>query len=271
MGKQGMLTEPKIMFAILFWLTVHCNLIFLWQWRPYLSESLINACFALIVWKGVFRLSLIKGKFPNILRLILLISLGSIRALIKSSMMPTLEQYRPSILASLKFSKLTLRTVAPQFTGHCGIGMGFRLNLLVLAQWAAEKIFFAWQLFVVDVATRKVCGSVAWLEHKCKGFYLVLDICLFWNRNKLTAYIQSCVFREGKPIWRTHFHFQCLKIWDQATISNVGDVRLGSFSGSIVGASMADCGSKLVKRVKVPILVRKVKPTTSYDIKKVIA
>jgi len=51
----------------------------------------------------------------------------------------------------------------------------------------------------------------------------------------------------------------------------VGDVRLGSFSGSIVGASMADCGSKLVKRVKVPILVRKVKPTTSYDIKKVIA
>ena len=28
-----------------------------------------------------------------------------------------LEQYRPVILASLKFSKLTLGTVAPQFTG----------------------------------------------------------------------------------------------------------------------------------------------------------
>lgn len=32
-------------------------------------------------------------------------------------MEPILEQYRPVILASLKFSKFTLGTVAPQFTG----------------------------------------------------------------------------------------------------------------------------------------------------------
>uniref|UniRef100_A0A7N0TZC8 Uncharacterized protein n=1 Tax=Kalanchoe fedtschenkoi TaxID=63787 RepID=A0A7N0TZC8_KALFE len=37
--------------------------------------------------------------------------------LIRASVEPVLEQYRPIILASLKFSKLTLGTVAPQFTG----------------------------------------------------------------------------------------------------------------------------------------------------------
>ncbi|XP_022728623.1 synaptotagmin-5-like isoform X2 [Durio zibethinus] len=36
--------------------------------------------------------------------------------LIKTSVEPVLEQYRPIILASLKFSKFTLGTVAPQFT-----------------------------------------------------------------------------------------------------------------------------------------------------------
>ncbi|XP_050126136.1 synaptotagmin-5-like [Malus sylvestris] len=37
--------------------------------------------------------------------------------LIKTSVEPMLEQYRPVILSSLKFSKFTLGTVAPQFTG----------------------------------------------------------------------------------------------------------------------------------------------------------
>ncbi|URD76026.1 C2 domain [Musa troglodytarum] len=37
--------------------------------------------------------------------------------LIRNSVEPVLEQYKPAILASLKFSKLTLGTVAPQFTG----------------------------------------------------------------------------------------------------------------------------------------------------------
>ncbi|KAL8130007.1 hypothetical protein V2J09_019162 [Rumex salicifolius] len=37
--------------------------------------------------------------------------------LIKSSVEPILEQYRPAIIDSLKFRKLTLGTVAPQFTG----------------------------------------------------------------------------------------------------------------------------------------------------------
>ncbi|XP_027368963.1 synaptotagmin-5-like isoform X1 [Abrus precatorius] len=37
--------------------------------------------------------------------------------LIKTSVEPILEEYRPVILASLKFSKFTLGTVAPQFTG----------------------------------------------------------------------------------------------------------------------------------------------------------
>ncbi|CAN4103565.1 unnamed protein product [Withania somnifera] len=37
--------------------------------------------------------------------------------LVRSNMEPILEQYRPMILSSLKFSKFTLGTVAPQFTG----------------------------------------------------------------------------------------------------------------------------------------------------------
>ncbi|KAK3438136.1 hypothetical protein EUGRSUZ_C02757 [Eucalyptus grandis] len=37
--------------------------------------------------------------------------------MIRSTVEPTLVQYRPAVLASLKFSKLTLGTVAPQFTG----------------------------------------------------------------------------------------------------------------------------------------------------------
>ncbi|XVE63663.1 hypothetical protein DITRI_Ditri07aG0037800 [Diplodiscus trichospermus] len=37
--------------------------------------------------------------------------------LIKTSVEPVLEQYRPFILSSLKFSRFTLGTVAPQFTG----------------------------------------------------------------------------------------------------------------------------------------------------------
>lgn len=37
--------------------------------------------------------------------------------LIKSNVEPILEQYRPAVLSALSFSKLTLGTVAPQFTG----------------------------------------------------------------------------------------------------------------------------------------------------------
>ncbi|KVI11694.1 C2 calcium-dependent membrane targeting [Cynara cardunculus var. scolymus] len=37
--------------------------------------------------------------------------------LIKANVEPILEQYRPIVLSSLRFSKLTLGTVAPQFTG----------------------------------------------------------------------------------------------------------------------------------------------------------
>ncbi|CAN7036360.1 unnamed protein product [Brassica rapa subsp. trilocularis] len=37
--------------------------------------------------------------------------------LIRASVEPVLEQYRPAVVASLTFSKLTLGTVAPQFTG----------------------------------------------------------------------------------------------------------------------------------------------------------
>uniref|UniRef100_A0A0E0DJ34 C2 domain-containing protein n=1 Tax=Oryza meridionalis TaxID=40149 RepID=A0A0E0DJ34_9ORYZ len=69
--------------------------------------------------------------------------------LIKTSVEPVLEQYRPIVLASLKFSKLTLGTVAPQFTGvsiiendESGIVMELEMN------WDANPSI------ILDVKTR---------------------------------------------------------------------------------------------------------------------
>jgi len=70
--------------------------------------------------------------------------------LIKISVEPVLEQYRPIIIASLKFSKLTLGTVAPQFTGisiientqESGIVMELEMN------WDANASI------ILDVKTR---------------------------------------------------------------------------------------------------------------------
>lgn len=69
--------------------------------------------------------------------------------LIKTSVEPVLEQYRPIVIASLKFSKLTLGTVAPQFTGisiiesnDAGIVMELEMN------WDANPSI------ILDVKTR---------------------------------------------------------------------------------------------------------------------
>jgi len=70
--------------------------------------------------------------------------------LIKTSVEPVLEPYRPIIIASLKFSKLTLGTVAPQFTGisiientqESGIVMELEMN------WDANASI------ILDVKTR---------------------------------------------------------------------------------------------------------------------
>ncbi|KAF4388339.1 hypothetical protein G4B88_013176 [Cannabis sativa] len=65
--------------------------------------------------------------------------------LIRSNVEPVLEQYRPVILSSLKFSKLTLGTVAPQFTGESEC-RGVTLELEI--QWDGNPNI------VLDVKTR---------------------------------------------------------------------------------------------------------------------
>ncbi|PRQ46286.1 putative C2 domain, synaptotagmin-like mitochondrial-lipid-binding domain-containing protein [Rosa chinensis] len=56
--------------------------------------------------------------------------------LIKASVEPILEQYTPIILSSIKFSKFTLGTVAPQFTGVSVIeGGGDSVTLELEMQW----------------------------------------------------------------------------------------------------------------------------------------
>ncbi|GAB4828233.1 Synaptotagmin-5 [Ancistrocladus abbreviatus] len=69
--------------------------------------------------------------------------------LIKASVEPVLEQYRPIILSALKFSKLTLGTVAPQFTGVSiiedgGDGVTMELEL----QWDGNPSI------ILDIKTR---------------------------------------------------------------------------------------------------------------------
>ncbi|KAJ7957681.1 synaptotagmin-5-like [Quillaja saponaria] len=69
--------------------------------------------------------------------------------LIKASVEPVLEQYRPIILSSLKFSKFTLGTVAPQFTGVCILedgGGGVTMELEM--QWDGNPSI------VLDIKTR---------------------------------------------------------------------------------------------------------------------
>ncbi|KAK9269259.1 hypothetical protein L1049_001029 [Liquidambar formosana] len=69
--------------------------------------------------------------------------------LIRTSVEPVLEQYRPAILSSLKFSKLTLGTVAPQFTGVSIIedgGGGVTMELEL--QWDGNPSI------VLDIKTR---------------------------------------------------------------------------------------------------------------------
>ncbi|PIA42311.1 hypothetical protein AQUCO_02000036v1 [Aquilegia coerulea] len=73
--------------------------------------------------------------------------------LIKTSVEPILEQYRPVILSSLKFSKLTLGTVAPQFTGVSMIedgGGGITMELEL--QWDGNPSI------VLDIKTRLGVG-----------------------------------------------------------------------------------------------------------------
>lgn len=74
--------------------------------------------------------------------------------LIKTNVEPILEQYRPIILSSIKFSKLTLGTVAPQFTGvsiiedGCSDGITMELEM----QWDGNPSI------ILDIKTRVGVG-----------------------------------------------------------------------------------------------------------------
>ncbi|KAK9149577.1 hypothetical protein Scep_008334 [Stephania cephalantha] len=73
----------------------------------------------------------------------------AVSELVRSSVEPVLEQYRPVILSSLKFKKFTLGTVAPQFTGVCIIedgepGVSMELDM----QWDGNPSI------ILDINTR---------------------------------------------------------------------------------------------------------------------
>ncbi|XP_047342520.1 synaptotagmin-4-like [Impatiens glandulifera] len=69
--------------------------------------------------------------------------------LIRSSVEPILEQYRPVVLTSLKFSTLTLGTVAPQFTGITILESDAKgITIEVEMQWDGNP------QIVLDIKTR---------------------------------------------------------------------------------------------------------------------
>lgn len=83
---------------------------------PYVDEviSLINlpfswwiSCYIWVISNIELRVSVVSGY----------IMAQAASDLIRSNVEPILEQYTPAIFSSMKFSKLTLGTVAPQFTG----------------------------------------------------------------------------------------------------------------------------------------------------------
>ncbi|XP_050364254.1 synaptotagmin-4-like [Argentina anserina] len=93
--------------------------------------------------------------------------------LIKSNVEPILEQYTPAVLDSLKFSTLTLGTVAPQFTGislvesECGPG-GITIEFEI--QWDGDPDI------VLDINTR--VGLALPVEVKDIGFTGVFRVML---------------------------------------------------------------------------------------------
>ncbi|XP_022938164.1 synaptotagmin-5-like isoform X1 [Cucurbita moschata] len=84
--------------------------------------------------------------------------------LIRSSVEPVLEQYRPIILSSLKFSRFTLGTVAPQFTGISIIEDGGTdgITMELEMQWDGN------QSIILDIKTR--LGVALPVQVKSIGF-----------------------------------------------------------------------------------------------------
>ncbi|KAJ0710153.1 putative C2 domain, synaptotagmin-like mitochondrial-lipid-binding domain, C2 domain superfamily [Helianthus annuus] len=74
---------------------------------------------------------------------------------IKASMEPVLERYRPIVLSSLTFSKFTLGTVAPQFTGVTiieGEGEGDGITMELEMDWDGNPSI------ILDIQTRLGVG-----------------------------------------------------------------------------------------------------------------
>ncbi|XP_022946306.1 synaptotagmin-5-like [Cucurbita moschata] len=92
--------------------------------------------------------------------------------LIKASVEPVLEQYRPIILSSLKFSRFTLGTVAPQFTGISIIEDGGTdgITMELEMQWDGN------QSIILDIKTR--LGVALPVQVKNLGFTGVFRLIL---------------------------------------------------------------------------------------------
>ncbi|CAA0838432.1 Synaptotagmin-5 [Striga hermonthica] len=88
---------------------------------------------------------------------------------IRSSVEPILEQYRSAVLASLKFSKLTLGTVPPQFTGvSIVVGESDEIIMELDLQWDGNP------KIVLDIKTR--LGVTLPIQVKNIGFTGVFRI-----------------------------------------------------------------------------------------------
>ncbi|KAI3790113.1 hypothetical protein L2E82_02927 [Cichorium intybus] len=84
--------------------------------------------------------------------------------LIKANLEPTLEQYRPMVLSSLSFSKFTLGTVAPQFTGVSIIDDGSEgITMEMEMNWHGNRSI------ILDIETRLGVGLPVQIDMRSNG------------------------------------------------------------------------------------------------------
>ncbi|GJW90378.1 synaptotagmin-5-like protein isoform X1, partial [Tanacetum coccineum] len=102
--------------------------------------------------------------------------------LIKANLEPVLKQYRPTVLSSLTFFKLTLGTAAPQFTGSNVKEEAFsRKDILEkINKWSSAREEETW--IIIDIMTNgtvffDIFQAYTWHAHST-AYRIIIDIIL---------------------------------------------------------------------------------------------
>ncbi|ONM25598.1 Synaptotagmin-5 [Zea mays] len=110
--------------------------------------------------------------------------------LIKTSVEPIFEQYKSFILASLHFSKLTLGTVAPQFTGMASL----QNSRIIIFLFDLCPFQYSWCLFFVCTMIQIIFLVISFIFQ----LFFELLICM---ENVMYQSLWNC---KGRPQFSSH-------------------------------------------------------------------